>query len=110
MFLWPVPDTPYGCQLELWQQLQSGVLPQTPMSLAPGYWDALVYSLAVSLLPSGEKPPNPALVELGRRALTFITGANSAVPTFGTQDIGMPTSVAGAGKRQDFNYTTGKIV
>lgn len=109
LYFWPVGTVAYGVQLELWTQLQNNLTLFDNLVMPPGYQDAITYSLAVSLLPAGEKAINPALVQLAQRALALIQGNNFPALSLPTQDAGMPRTGERSGARADFNWLTGKV-
>jgi hypothetical protein len=104
LFIWPVPSVAYLVEL-VTDTIINQVKLTDIISLPPGYLDALVYSLAISLVPSYEKQLDPALVELARMAIQRIQGPNTAAPRIGTKDAGIPS---GRGQRASFNYLTGQ--
>ena len=103
LFIWVVPTQNYPIELVTWTLLQQLQLTST-VCLPPGYLDAIVYSLAISLGPSFDRPISPDLRELCRAAVQKIVGPNTASPKISTQDSGMPD----AGKQKPyFNWLTG---
>lgn len=103
MFLWVVPTVNYLLELVTWTILSQLQLTST-FCLPPGYLDAVVYSLAVALAPSYGRPVSPDLRELCRQAVQRIIGPNTAAPTIGTQDAGMPR---GGKELPTFNWRSG---
>lgn len=104
--LWPVPTAAWPIELVIWAQVTQVTKPTDSISMPPGYWDAMVYSLAVSLLPAYEKPPNPALGLLAQKAVAQIESNNAGSPIISTIDAGMPDTNR---KRGDFNWLTGSM-
>ncbi len=107
---WPYPtDTANKLELFTWNQLGSIASADlaTAYALPPGYEDAIIYSLAESLLPSFPAFATPSLVatleRLGREARANISGLNSRIPKMDTQDWGIPASEGPS----DFDYRTG---
>lgn len=105
LFFWPEPTVAYGFEAETWAILGQFPNLAAPFSMPPGYFDAVTYSLAESLIPSYQAPPNPVLLGLAQKARAFIQGLNSEVPRLGTRDMGIPKS--GQKQRSTFNYRTG---
>lgn len=107
IFLWPIPTTAYPIQLEVRVQLAQMTM-NTAFLLPPGYWDAIVYSLAESLIPSfgGE---SMQILEAGMgpraaRARAMVLKANSSSPTLSTGADGLPS---GGRQRTAFDWRTG---
>lgn len=103
LFFWPIPTTAYPVQLELWTPLIQ-FMPTGQFSMPPGYWDAIVYTLAESLCPSYEKPVNPALAQLALEKRMAIKSLNSTSPRISTGGDGLPT---GGANRNSFDWRTG---
>ena len=103
LYFWPIPTQVNQVRIE-----SRGVLGEytgytQAFSLPPGYWDAIVYSLAISLGPMYEKPISPDLAKLWAEAIRTIESNNIKSPRGTTGDAGMP----GVGRRGDFNYYSG---
>lgn len=105
LFLWPVPSTAYGLELETRTILASVVIGDT-ITLPPGYEDAITLSLAEDICPMFEKSPNPVLLSAAMRARSAIKATNSFSPRISTVEAGMPR---GGGVQSDWNYRTGRI-
>ena len=103
IYLWPKPDTAYKLKLETGTILAAVVL-NTIMNLAPGYQDALTYTLALTLCPSFGKTADPLLLAMWQKAMQTIQGPNSKAPRISTRDFGMPSDGPG-----DFDYRTGSL-
>lgn len=101
--LWPVPTVANGLRLETWTTLSQFATLDTPLSLPPGYWDAIVKSLAIDLCPGFERSAKPELIKGAMDARAAIQSNNSESPLLTTAQVSMPTP----GKRSDFNYRTG---
>ncbi len=100
----PVPNVAGVVRLEMWNPLTQAVALNTTLAMAPGYWEALVTTLALALCPSLERDPNPILVSRQAVAIKTIFENNVPVPRIDTSS-GMPgTSEAG---RPDFDFLTG---
>ena len=102
-FIWPVPITAYPMELETWTILNQVKLTDK-ICLPPGYLDAIILSLAVSLQPSFGQPPNALLIAMAQKAIQRIQAPNSAAPRIGTRDQGIPGNAA---NRAYFNYRSG---
>lgn len=102
-FFWPIPQQANGMRLQFATVLAQVTTYAQQISMPPGYWDAIVYPLAVSLCPSFERTASADLLRLGGQALKAIETNNIASPRGTTADAGMP----GVGRRGDFNYYSG---
>ena len=105
LFLWPIPTTAWGLELETRVILSSVVISDT-LNLPQGYEDAITLSLAEDICSMFSKSPNPLLISGAMRARAAIKGTNSYSPRISTFDAGMPK---GGGTRSDFNYITGRV-
>jgi hypothetical protein len=114
LFFWPVPDSAQQVRMQFWQTVQSFVTitdpiggPGGPNTLPTAYRQALMLSLAESLLAGSSRVPPPTLEPAARKARAAVLGNNAKSPRQQTQDSGMPKS----GKaRPDFNWATGGAV
>lgn len=104
LFLWPVPTTAYGIELETWTALGQIANLTTPISLPPGYQDAITYTLALTLCPAFAKQPDPILEVAWQKAMQIIQSVNSTAPLMSTRDFGMPKA---GPVTPYFNYLTG---
>lgn len=105
LFLWPVPTTAYGLELETRFILTSVTISAT-LNLPPGYEDAITLSLAEDICSMFQKSPNPMLTSAAMRARAAIKSTNAFSPRISTVDAGIPKS---GGARSDFNYLTGRV-
>jgi len=103
LYFSPVGTTAYAVRLHIWTLLSRLANLNAPVTLPPGYQDALTFNLALRLC-IGQKAPDAGLVDEARRALAAIQGVNTAAPRISTQDYGMPTS----GDRKTFDWRTGQ--
>jgi hypothetical protein len=103
IFLWPVPTDVNDIRLEMRTVLIEMTGYRQQFSLPPGYWDAVIYPLAVSLCPSYKVSASPELIKLEQQSIKAIQTNNIASPRGTTGDAGMP----GTGSRGDFNYYSG---
>lgn len=106
IYLWPIPTQANALLLQMRTVLAE--IPtngyNTNFSLPPGYWDAIVYSLAESICPMFERPCTPDLLRLKNAAIKAILSNNIASPRGKTADAGMPGLQQRGG---DFNYISG---
>lgn len=102
IFLWPIPTTAYGLQLQYRIVLDDVALDDT-LSFPPGYHSALTLTLGEYLAPS--YPPAEPDSAGALRARARIFGNNDVTPRLVTADAGMPRS--GDDRRTTFNYRTG---
>lgn len=105
LYFWPIPTTAVGARLETWSSLVQPPTLNSQLSFPQGYWEFLVLTLAVKLLSSFEKPPNPILVSQQREAQKAIESNNAQSPRIATMDAGMPNSTRNG--RPDFNFLDG---
>ena len=97
LFFWPIPTTAYQTQLETWALLaQFDSItdpiggPGAALTIPPGYRNALMLSLAESLLSGGQISANPELKVQAAAARAGVFGLNNAVPRMATRDSGIP--------------------
>jgi hypothetical protein len=101
IFFWTVPNNAQTVELETWSvlgQLQAN----SAFCMPPGYFDDVVYTLAVNICPMFGKEASPTLVALARDANRRVQGLNTAAPFIATADAGTPRRI-----RPYFNYRTG---
>lgn len=103
IFFWPIPTTTNNVLLQMRTVLTQITNYNQSFSLPPGYWDAIIYPLAVSLCPSFERQATPELIALAKDSLKTIEANNVKSPRGRTADAGMP----GTEMRGDFNYYSG---
>lgn len=104
---WPVPQTAYQVQLETWNEFTQVTALTDVISYPQGYWDAIVYTLALTLCPAFEKPANPILVAAQMKAMAAIIGNNSAPLRMDLNDAGLPTGRSVS--RGHWDWRTGGI-
>lgn len=107
LYYWPLPTIAYQTQLETWALLSQFDKITDPIggpgasaTVPPGYRNALMLSLAESLLAAGEKPANPVLGALAAQARAAVYGNNTKVPRMQTLDSGIP------GAEDNYHLTT----
>jgi len=95
LYFWPVPTSSYGVQLETWALLNQLSDINDPVggadgdtSIPPGYRNALMLSLAETLLPGASRQLHPTLAVTAAAARLAVFGNNSAIPRMSTQDSG----------------------
>lgn len=103
LYLWPVPTTAYGIELETATLLAAVALADT-FTLPPGYQRMLRLTLAEDLAPAFGQTVNPSTAERARQARMVVFAGNVAAPTGHTRDGGMPGVRGGR-----FNYLTGGV-
>lgn len=103
IYLWPVPTVVNDLILQTWTPLTDPATLDTIMALSNAYWSALVYTLAVELLPSFNREAGGTLLRLQAQAVKAVIGNNSASPRMRTDGGGLP----GGSNRPDFNFLTG---
>jgi hypothetical protein len=107
LYFWPVPTTAYPVQLETWSNLGTFSTLSSVFTLPPGYWDMIVYNLAVSLLPSYGKASDAnaqVLISEARKTKASIKSLNAVPPRIATGGGGLPS---GGTPRPSFNWRTG---
>ena len=104
IYLWPVPITAFGIQLETWTVLGGFTGLADDFDLPPGYEEALTLTLAESLGPSFGIAPNVMLSNLAQKARVTIQSLNSKAARISSKDSGVPT---GGQTSPYFNYRRG---
>lgn len=106
LYLWPIPTVAYPLEIEVYTVLQQLQLTSV-FCMPPGYMDAVVYSLAVSICPSFGKEVSPTLARLALLAERRIQAGNISSPRISTRDAGMAN---GESNRATWSYLTGQSV
>ena len=101
---YPICNIANPVRLEFWNSLPQAIDLVTQLGFVQGYWDLIVYNLAVRLCPSFGKEPSQALVAMAKESLSAIVVNNNEPPRIDT-DNGTPSS--GRIGRPDFNFLTG---
>lgn len=106
LYFWPVPTTAYPVQLEIWTTLSQFTALET-FSLPPAYWDAVVWSLAETLLPSTAANLTPSaqqqIIMFAAKARDAIKVLNEQAPRISTGGDGLPTGT----NKPSFDWRTG---
>lgn len=105
LFFWPISSVSYTVRLQVWTALSQAIDPVTPLAMPQGYWDALVYTLAVKSAPSFGRPVSSDLRLEQKSAILAITNNNAPAPRIYTAG-GMPSSTS-AGRTND-SFLTGE--
>ncbi len=113
LYLWPISNTNFGLRLETWVLLAQFVSITDPLggpasstfTMPPGYRNALMLTLAETLLSAAEKEANPVLIASAAQARIAVFGNNSPAPNISTRDSGMPGNQEGR-RSTTFSYRT----
>lgn len=106
LYFWPICTGTNKVRLELWGLLPQNSSTSTTFSLPPGYWDAVIWNLAASLIPSFTNISPDVAADVRAQAkmsLKDIEANNIASPRIQTIDFGMPRKSA----RPDYNFLNG---
>lgn len=102
---WPVCTLANPVRLEYWTPLPQAINASTKMAIAQGYWELIITSLAIRLIPGFPgRSASPELVAAQQGALRAVLANNNPPPEIRT-DQGTPDS--GPPGRPDFNFLTG---
>jgi len=104
VYLWPIPTQQNPLLLQIPLVLAQVTAPSNQFSMPPGYWDAIVYSLAEAMGPMFNVPISADLLRLKAAAIKAIQSNNVQSPRGKTADAGMPGLQQRGG---DFNYISG---
>lgn len=103
IYLWPVPTTAYGLELDI-PKLLVAVAATDTMDLPPGYQQALRLTLAELLAPAFGQQVSQSTAMKAREARARVWAANDTIPDLVTRDAGMP-----GGRGGTYDYRTGQI-
>lgn len=106
LYFWPIPTAVNNVRLEMRSVLAEMTNYNQSFTLPPGYWDAVVYSLAESIGPMYEAPISPDLLRLKQEAIKAMEGNNITSPRMSSDS---PSQTSTARCRPDFNFLTGLI-
>lgn len=114
LYFWPVLNVAGQLRLQTWQMVSQFQAitdpiggPGGPGTMPEGYRNALMLTLAETLLPGAKRDENPVLIASAQKARALIFGNNAKSPRMTTQDWGMPRAGARSGARSDFNWMSG---
>ena len=95
LYLYPYPDEAYDLELFTWEPLTAFTTLTHAVNFPPGYYDALMYSLAERLCtPFGVPPQTKAQISAdAAKARYFISSHNVHAPVIGN-DTGIPNTEA----------------
>lgn len=109
LYFWPVPTVAYGVRLEM-RFVLAQVLAATPLSLPPGYRDALTLTLAEDCITAFGAQLSPlqaqTLMTKARQARARIFANNRPSPNLATRDSGLPGTSSG---QSNWFYPTGSL-
>lgn len=105
IFFWPVPTASHQIILQSRQVLGAYTAITDDFTMPPGYWDLLVYELAITLSPSFGVQPSQVLVEGRKAALKAVQVNNIVSPRLGSDS---PSQNSGRGI-PDYNFLTGLV-
>ncbi|HVZ39374.1 MAG TPA: hypothetical protein VHI13_08865 [Candidatus Kapabacteria bacterium] len=101
IYTYPVANMPVQIELFTWSALPNFPNIQSSVILPPGYWDALVYNLAIRVA-IGILEPDPGVVALAQSSLARLEAANSPEPRIVSDPAASPRN-----KRSSWSYLTG---
>jgi hypothetical protein len=109
LYLYPIPDQAYT--LELWTrvlltQVVAADVTNT-FTLPPGYWDAIVRTLAEDIAPAYNVAVPTLLSQKAAEARETVFANNRVVPRVMSWDAGMP-SAGGRSYSNGYNWLTGQ--
>jgi hypothetical protein len=111
LYFWPIPTAANQVRLELWTLLPGNVAQNGTFSLPPGYWDAVILNLALTMAPmyGAAAVISPELREQARLALAAVQGNNAKSPRCASKDAGMEGNSKGSRGAGGgfFNWITG---
>lgn len=107
LFFWPIPQTNWPVQLFLRTVLQQVTATQS-FTLPPGYWSALMLTLAERLWDPliSDAQISPLLVRDAAKARGIVKAQNAESPRIATGGDGLPSGHAAL---PNFNWRTGMI-
>lgn len=103
IFFWPVPTASHQVNLRSRQVLGEYLSVTDSFTMPPGYWNLIVYELAISAAPSFGRQGDPTLLAAWKRALKAVQVNNISSPRLASD---APSQVSGQG-RPDFNFLDG---
>lgn len=104
IYFWPVPTATNQVRVESrFVVAQLTAYAQT-FTMPPGYWDAVVYSLAEAISPMYERPVSADLLRLKTQAIRDVESNNIKSPRLISDAPSQPGTTHA---RPDFNFLTG---
>jgi len=104
IYFWPVPQAVNDVRLQMPVILTEYTSFATNFTLPPGYWDAIVYTLAKSICPMFQATWTPELQMLWLAAIKGIQVNNYQSPRLASDS---PSQSTTSRCRPDFNFLTG---
>lgn len=104
IFFWPVPNAVNNVLLQLRGVITELTTPAQTFTMPPAYWDLIIYTLAIAISPSFDRPVTPDLRQLQMEAIRTVQGNNVKSPRGATGDAGMP----GVSRGGLFDYYSGQ--
>ena len=77
---WPYPTVANQVEIYNWKQLSSFSALTTTVSLPYGYWDLLVYNLAIRMAPDYGVEATPTVLKLAQEAIVNVQSSNIQLP------------------------------
>lgn len=106
IYFWPVPTASHQVNLCSRQVLGEYTSVTDSFTLPPGYWDLIVYELAISLAPSFGVQPQSILISGFKEAQKAVQSNNISSPRLASDVPAGSTSRAG---RPDWDFLTGLV-
>jgi len=104
IYFWPIPTATHNVLLQFRTVLTEYTGYAQNFSLPPGYWDAIVYMLAVSICPIFERTASPELVALMKASMKAIQVNNISSPRLSSD---APSGNGSNDCRPDYSFLTG---
>ena len=104
IYFWPVPTAVNDVRIQMPLVLGEYTTYAQTFSMPPGYWDAIVYTLAKSLCPMFQVSWTPDLQTLWMAAIKAIQVNNISSPRLASDS---PSQSVASRCRPDFNFLTG---
>jgi hypothetical protein len=104
IYFWPVPSTVNDVRIESRIVVSQLTAYGDTFSMPPGYWDAIVYSLAEAICPMFKRVWTPLLQSLLAKAIKAIQVNNISSPRLASDS---PSQSVSSRCRPDFSFLTG---
>lgn len=104
LYLWPIPNTVNDIRVQTRAIIAEITSYSQSFTMPPGYWDLIIYDLAVSIAPSFDRPVSPDLRESLRQAIKAVQTNNIKSPRLMSD---APTEGGSNNSRPGFNFLTG---